>query len=50
VAPGATGSVRGTDGTVVATAVGAVGPPGGLLGFLPEVHLQARAVTAAESP
>jgi hypothetical protein len=27
-----------------------VGPPGGLLGFLPEVHLHARAVTAAESP
>jgi hypothetical protein len=27
-----------------------VAPPGGLLGFLPQVHLQARAVTAAEVP
>jgi hypothetical protein len=38
------------DGAAVATASGDVGPPGGLLGFLPEVHLHARAVTAAESP
>jgi Flp pilus assembly protein TadG len=50
VAPGSTVKVSLTDGTAVATAVGAVGPPGGVLGFLPEVHLQARAVTAAESP
>jgi Flp pilus assembly protein TadG len=50
VAPGSTVTVTVADGTAVATASGAVDPPGGLLGFLPEVHLHARAVTAAESP
>jgi Flp pilus assembly protein TadG len=50
VAPGSTVKVSLAEGTAVATAVGAVAPPGGLLGFLPKVHLQARTVTAAESP
>jgi Flp pilus assembly protein TadG len=50
VAPGSTVTVTVADGTAVATASGDVGPPGGLLGFLPEVHVHARAVTAAESP
>jgi Flp pilus assembly protein TadG len=50
VAPGSTVTVTVADGDAVATASDDVGPPGGLLGFLPEVHLQARAVTAAESP
>jgi Flp pilus assembly protein TadG len=50
VAPGSTVTVTVADGVAVATASGDVGPPGGLFGFLPEVHLQARAVTAAESP
>jgi Flp pilus assembly protein TadG len=50
VAPGSTVTVTMGDGAAVATASGDVGPPGGLLGFLPEVHLHARAVTAAESP
>jgi Flp pilus assembly protein TadG len=50
VAPGSTVTVTVTDGVAVATATGDVAPPGGLLGFLPEVHLQARAVTTAESP
>lgn len=50
VAPGSTVTVAVGDGVAVATASGEVGPPGGLLGFLPAVHLQARAVTAAEAP
>ncbi len=50
VAPGSTVTVTVSDGTAMATASGAVEPPGGLLGFLPAVSLQARAVTAVESP
>ncbi|WP_238342895.1 TadE family type IV pilus minor pilin [Nocardioides cynanchi] len=50
VAPGSSVTVTVGDGAAVATASGDVGPPGGLLGFLPEVRLHARAVTAAESP
>jgi Flp pilus assembly protein TadG len=50
VAPGATVTVTLAGGSAVATASGDVPPPGGLLGFLPHVHLQARAVTAAEAP
>lgn len=50
VAPGSSVTVIVDDGTAVATASGDVGPPGGWLGFLPEVRLHARAVTAAESP
>ena len=50
VAPGATVTVVTRDGRVVATATGSVGPPGGLLGFLPAVSLRAQAVTAVESP
>ena len=49
-APGAAVTVTVGDGMAVATATGEVGPPGGLFGFLPQVHLHARAVTAAESP
>jgi Flp pilus assembly protein TadG len=50
VAPGSTVTVTLAGGTAVATASGDVAPPGGLLGFLPQVHLPARAVTAAEVP
>jgi hypothetical protein len=50
VAPGSTVTVTVSDGAAVAIASGAVEPPGGLLGFLPAVSLQARAVTAVESP
>jgi Flp pilus assembly protein TadG len=35
-------------GQVVATATDLVAPPGGLLGFLPEVRVEAEAVTSAE--
>jgi hypothetical protein len=38
------------DAEVVSTAHGTVRPPGGLLGFLPAVPLQARAVAVLESP
>jgi Flp pilus assembly protein TadG len=48
VAPGATVSVAGRNGRVVATASDTVAPPGGLLGFLPSVHVHAEAVTTAE--
>jgi hypothetical protein len=37
-----------SDGDVVATASDVVTPPGGLLGFLPAVHVHAEAVTSAE--
>jgi Flp pilus assembly protein TadG len=48
VAPGAVVTLRTTDGEVVATASDVVAPPGGVLGFLPDVHVHARAVTTAE--
>lgn len=48
VAPGAVVTVSTTEGRVVATASDVVGPPGGLLGFLPEVHVHAEAETSAE--
>jgi Flp pilus assembly protein TadG len=48
VAPGAEVTVSSTDGDVVATVSDVVDPPGGLLGFLPDVHVHAEAVTAAE--
>ncbi len=48
--PGSRVTVVSRDGEVVSTATGSVGPPGGLLGFLPAVSLHARAVAAAESP
>jgi hypothetical protein len=37
-----------SDGEVVATASDVVTPPGGLLGFLPAVHVHAQAVTTVE--
>jgi hypothetical protein len=37
-----------SDGEVIATARDVVAPVGGLLGFLPAVSVQARAVTSAE--
>jgi Flp pilus assembly protein TadG len=49
VAPGATVTVSERAGDVVASASDAVAPPGGLLGFLPEVHVHAQAVTTAEA-
>jgi Flp pilus assembly protein TadG len=49
VAPGASVSVSDRQGDVVASASDAVAPPGGLLGFLPEVHVHAEAVTTAET-
>ena len=49
VAPGARLSLIVDDGRVVATASDTVAPPGGLLGFLPQVHVHAEAVTASES-
>jgi Flp pilus assembly protein TadG len=49
VAPGARLSLVARDGNVVATASDTVAPPGGLLGFLPQVHVHAEAVTAAET-
>jgi Flp pilus assembly protein TadG len=48
VAPGATVTTSSSGGEVVATATDTVAPPGGLLGFLPEVQVHAEAVTAAE--
>jgi Flp pilus assembly protein TadG len=49
VAPGsAVAVVSSGGGEVVATVTRSVGPPGGLLGFLPSVTLHARATTAAE--
>jgi len=48
VAPGAMVTLSLSDGHVVATASDEVAPPGGLLGFLPAVHVHAQAETAAE--
>lgn len=48
VAPGAAVTVTTSDGEVVATATDVVEPPGGLLGFLPDVRVHAEAVTTAE--
>lgn len=48
VAPGATVTLFSGDGDLRATASDVVDPPGGLLGFLPEVHVHAEAVTTAE--
>jgi Flp pilus assembly protein TadG len=49
VAPDAEVAVSAGDGQVVATADDRVGPPGGLFGFLPAVHVHARAVAAVEA-
>jgi Flp pilus assembly protein TadG len=49
VAPGAVVTVSSTEADVVATASDVVEPPGGLLGFLPDVHVRAEAVTTAEA-
>jgi len=38
-----------SSGEVVASASDVVAPPGGILGFLPAVHVHAEAVTAAEA-
>jgi Flp pilus assembly protein TadG len=48
VAPGAVVTLASSDGDVVATASEVVSAPGGLLGFLPDVRVHARAVTTAE--
>jgi Flp pilus assembly protein TadG len=48
VAPGAVVTLNDRDGEVVATASDVVAAPGGLLGFLPDVRVHARAVTTAE--
>ena len=48
VAPGAHVTLSDGDGRVVATASDVVAPPGGLLGFLPDVRVRAEAVAAAE--
>jgi hypothetical protein len=48
VAPGAAVTLTTGDGEVVATASDVVAAPGGVLGFLPDVHVHARAVTTAE--
>jgi Flp pilus assembly protein TadG len=48
VVPGSTVLLVIRDGRVVATASGSVGPPGGLLGFLPPVTLRAQATAAME--
>jgi|tagenome__1003787_1003787.scaffolds.fasta_scaffold20877949_2 Flp pilus assembly protein TadG len=48
VAGGGVVTMATTDGRVVATATDVVSPPGGLLGFLPEVRVEAEAVTSAE--
>ncbi|HEY3527945.1 MAG TPA: TadE family protein [Nocardioides sp.] len=49
VAPGAVVTLSTGAGRVVATASDVVTPPGGLLGFLPAVHVHAEAVAAAEA-
>jgi Flp pilus assembly protein TadG len=49
VAPGAEVTVSTNGGEVVASASDLVAPPGGILGFLPSVHVHAEAVTAAEA-
>lgn len=49
VAPGASVTVSQTQGRVTASANDTVSPPGGLLAFLPEVHVHADAVTAPEA-
>jgi hypothetical protein len=41
--------VSSADGDVRARADDVVGSPGGLLGFLPDVHVHAEAVTSSES-
>ena len=48
--PGSTIAVTSGERDVVSTATGSVDAPGGLLGFLPAVRLQARAVAAREAP
>jgi Flp pilus assembly protein TadG len=48
VAGGGAVTMSTVDGQVVATATDVVAPPGGLLGFLPEVRVEAEAVTSAE--
>jgi Flp pilus assembly protein TadG len=48
VAPGAAVTLTNDDGEVVATASDVVPAPGGVLGFLPDVRVHARAVTTAE--
>jgi len=48
VRPGAEVTLTTGDGEVVATASDEVAPPGGLLDFLPAVHVHAEAVTSAE--
>lgn len=48
VAPDAIVTVSTTGTDVRATASDVVEPPGGLLGFLPDVHVNAEAVTTAE--
>jgi Flp pilus assembly protein TadG len=50
VVPGSRVVVTSGQGQVVATATGRVGPPGGLLGFLPPVTLVAQATAATEDP
>jgi Flp pilus assembly protein TadG len=49
VAPGAVVTVSSTGEDVRATASDVVQPPGGLLGFLPDVRVHAEAVTTAEA-
>jgi len=48
VAPGATVTLVTRDGEVVSTATDSVAPPGGVLGFLPAVHVHADAIAATE--
>jgi Flp pilus assembly protein TadG len=49
VAPGALVTMSAADGEVVATASDDVSPPGGLLAFLPDVHVHAQALAMSES-
>lgn len=49
VAPGARVSLTRSGGDVWVTATERVGPPGGVLGFLPGVQVHAEAVAAAEA-
>jgi len=48
VAGGGVVTVSTAHGQVLATASDIVAPPGGLLGFLPQVRVEAEAVTSAE--
>jgi len=50
VAPGSRVALSVGDGEVRTTVTAAVASPGGWWGFLPEVHLRAEAVAAAEEP